>query len=610
MKNAIKKLGIALMATALLWSCGKDDGPTPPKNTAPVIEAQEFTVQETIADSKTIGTVSATDEDGDALTFTIKTNDSNLFEITKAGALSLASGKTLDADSKTQHTITVEVTDGEAKASATVTIKVLPEGEDPDTTNEAPVIEAQEFTVAEDLPVSDVIGTVTATDADGDELFFTMKTNDNDLFAISTAGELTLAEGKNLDFETATEHSITVSVTDGTDSAEATVTVTVENVIESLAEDPASFITTWKTETDGEEIVIYTNDAMNYNYTIDWGDGTVEELTEGSPAHVYTTAGTYTVAIKGEFPSILIGLSAYREKLASLEQWGDVQWQGLHTAFANCGNMVYNATDAPDLTNVTSLANMFNMNEYWFSGIGELVGATFNGDFSNWETGNVTDMNGMFYGANSFNGDIGTWNTGNVYDMSSMFKGAESFNRDLGSWDVSKVTDMRHMFYHASSFNGDISDWDVGNVIRMDYMFYNAESFNADISAWNVGLVINVTGMFMYATSFNADIGGWNTSNITDIELMFHNASSFSQNLGNWDISNVISMSDMLSYSGMTPVHYGATLQLWATQANVPSNIGLSALGLQIYCDDQGMVDARDFLINNKNWNISDTPCP
>src|SRR6056297_815871 len=450
MKNAMKKLGIALMARAMFWSCGKDDGPTPPKNTAPVIKAQEFTVQETIADSKTIGTVTATDEDGDALTFTIKTNDSELFEITEDGALSLAGGKTLDAANKAQHTIKVSASDDLATATATVTIKVLAEGEDPDTTNEAPVIEAQEFTVAEDLPVSDAIGTVTATDADGDELTFSIAADDSDLFDISTSGELILAEGKNLDFETATEHSITVSVTDGTDSAEATVTVTVENVIESLAEDPASFITTWKTETDGEEIVIYTNDAMNYNYTIDWGDGIVEELTEGSPAHVYASAGTYTVAIKGEFPSILIGLNAHREKLASLEQWGDVQWQQLFSSFANCGNMVYNATDAPDLTNVTSLANMFNMSEYWQEGFDIFTGVTFNGDFSNWETGNVTDMNGMFFGAGSFNKDISTWNTGNVYDMSYMFKGAASFNQDLSAWDTSKVTLMSGMFFFAT----------------------------------------------------------------------------------------------------------------------------------------------------------------
>ncbi len=220
--------------------------------------------------------------------------------------------------------------------------------------------------------------------------------------------------------------------------------------------------------------------------------------------------------------------------------------------------MVYNATDAPDLTNVTSLANMFNMEEYWDQGID---GATFYGDFSNWETGNVTDMNGTFLGANSFNGDI-------------------------SGWDVSQVTDMKNMFVGATSFNADISGWDTGSVTNMD-------------------------GMFGYTTEFNADIGGWDVSHVTDMYGMFYEATSFSRNLGQWDISNVTDMDLMLDFSGMSPVHYGATLQLWAAQANVPSNLTLGADGLQIDCDDQAMIDARDFLINDKNWNIwGDTPCP
>ena len=50
----------------------------------------------------------------------------------------------------------------------------------------------------------------------------------------------------------------------------------------------------------------------------------------------------------------------------------------------------------------------------------------FNGDISGWNTGNVTDMHNMFYGASSFNGDISRWNTSNVTDMHNMFHGAAS----------------------------------------------------------------------------------------------------------------------------------------------------------------------------------------
>ena len=44
-----------------------------------------------------------------------------------------------------------------------------------------------------------------------------------------------------------------------------------------------------------------------------------------------------------------------------------------------------------------------------------------------------------------FNGDISNWDVRNVSDMHDMFAGSE-FNGDLSSWDVSNVTDMNGMF--------------------------------------------------------------------------------------------------------------------------------------------------------------------
>ncbi|MBW8241328.1 BspA family leucine-rich repeat surface protein [Muricauda oceani] len=421
----MKKILFSVLAVALLWSCGKDDGPdTPPKdgNSVPVIAAQDFSAAETISDTEVIGTVKASDEDGDTLTFTIEANSDDLFEITASGELSLASGKTLDAAAKEQHNITVKVDDGEDTASATITIKVTTVA----PTNEAPEMADQEFVAAEDIADTDVIGQVVATDVNEDDLTFAMVTNDNDLFMLSESGILTLAEGKTLDYETATSHSITVSVTDGEKTAEATVTITVENVIESMAEDPDSFITTWEvSDIDNNHLLLPTNDLYSYDFTVDWGDGTVEDYTDNdNPEHFYENAGVYTVAIKGEFPSIKVTI-ANRDKLLSVDRWGNIAWQTFRSAFENTPKLEFNTSDTPHLSNVVDMSLMFK-------------GSNFNGDISDWEVGNVTNMNYMFLEASNFDQDLGGWNIENVENMSNMFDNSgmskESLNATLIGW--------------------------------------------------------------------------------------------------------------------------------------------------------------------------------
>ncbi|MBO3699288.1 cadherin domain-containing protein [Roseivirga sp. E12] len=198
------------------------------ENTMPTISAQSFTVAEDIDDATAIGTVMATDAEGDNLSFSITANDNGLFEITTTGELSLSAGETLDFETTTVHTITVEVSDGALTASAEITINVTDVNE-----NTAPSMDSQEFTVMEDIADDVVIGTVMATDAEGDDLSFSINTNSGDLFEITADGELSLAQGENLDFETAMSHTITVEVTDGQLSTTATITINVTDVDET-----------------------------------------------------------------------------------------------------------------------------------------------------------------------------------------------------------------------------------------------------------------------------------------------------------------------------------------------------------------------------------------
>ena len=49
------------------------------------------------------------------------------------------------------------------------------------------------------------------------------------------------------------------------------------------------------------------------------------------------------------------------------------------------------------------------------------------GEINNWDVSKVTDMEGMFDGAESFNQPLNKWNVSNVENMFQMFKGATSF---------------------------------------------------------------------------------------------------------------------------------------------------------------------------------------
>ncbi|MRX66331.1 BspA family leucine-rich repeat surface protein [Maribacter luteus] len=301
------------------------------------------------------------------------------------------------------------------------------------------------------------------------------------------------------------------------------------------------FITTWKTDNDGEsnnnQITIPTGNGT-FAYTVDWGDGSTDtNVYTGDATHTYATAGTYTVSISGDFPHLRNDYNTDSEKLLTVEQWGNQVWESMEKSFYYCSNMIVNASDAPDLTQVTNMNSMF--------GYAKLIDS----NIDNWNVSNVTEMSRMFVGAETFNQDLNSWDVSNVILMEGMFLQADSFNGNISNWNVSKVTTMANMFI-STAFNQDISGWNVSNVEDMDDMFNDASNFNQNIGNWNVSKVTDMGGMFEEATSFNQDIGGWNVSLVQDMSGMFADAISFNQDIGNWDVSNVISMGTYLDEMG------------------------------------------------------------
>ena len=277
------------------------------------------------------------------------------------------------------------------------------------------------------------------------------------------------------------------------------------------------FVTTWTVQPGDLDIEIFTINAFDYDFTVDWGDGQIDQNVNSDVTHSYSSSGTYTVSVTGVFPyfkscNVVSGNvtnCGNATKLTSVESWGDQQWRYMLGSFNGAQNFVLNTNQPPDLTFVTSLSEIFRGAE------------NFNADINNWDVSNVTDMSLMFFDAISFDQPLNNWDVSNVTDMRSMFSGAESFNKGLNNWDVSNVSDMSFMLFHAISFDQSLNNWDVSNVTDMSGMFHSADSFNQPLNNWDVSSVTDMSAIFLGADFFNQPLNNWDVSNVTDMSSMF-----------------------------------------------------------------------------------------
>ena len=101
--------------------------------------------------------------------------------------------------------------------------------------NVAPTITAATYSLAENSANGTVLGTVEATDPDGDTLtYLIISGNDAEAFSLdSVSGALTVSMSSALDFETTPSYSLGIEVSDGALSDSATVTINLTDVDET-----------------------------------------------------------------------------------------------------------------------------------------------------------------------------------------------------------------------------------------------------------------------------------------------------------------------------------------------------------------------------------------
>ena len=135
-------------------------------------------------------------------------------------------------------------------------------------------------------------------------------------------------------------------------------------------------------------------------------------------------------------------ISGEADKILTVEQWGDIQWKSMESAFHTCANLDVLAADSPNLSFVNNMS-------YMFGDCTSLVGTLA---FNEWDVSAVTNMGSLFTRAPSFNQDISNWDVSSVTWMGDMFAEATSFNQNISNWDVFSVTVMGSMFRSATTF--------------------------------------------------------------------------------------------------------------------------------------------------------------
>ena len=270
---------------------------------------------------------------------------------------------------------------------------------------------------------------------------------------------------------------------------------------------------------------------------INWGDGNTEIIT-GNTTHTYASTGPHEISISPIYNgSTFEGFNGWdtnniKNTTNTILQWGDVEWENNYWfAFPSHSNGAWKvhvpagAENAPDLSRVTSLSNMFR---------GPNKGARLFEDLYNnlttWDVSTITDMSYMFgFGGaqtTKSNGeanilDLTGWNVSNVTNFTYFLYGSyitangpqtNGLGADMTGWDTSSATNMSYMLSCKGPKTGYVN-FDTSNVTNMSSMFlgvkaYGGDGITEDISTkmvdgtlrWSVSKVTNFANFADKAT--------------------------------------------------------------------------------------------------------------
>ena len=185
-------------------------------NDAPSIDVAS-TIQ--AAENQTaVATISVSDVDEDDLTLTLSGTDTDSFGLSTDNVLTFKEAP--DFETKSSYSITLSLTDGIETVTKDLTISII------NTNDLAPEFTSETIFTTDENQTS--IGTITATDAEGDDVTFTVSGND---LTITANGLLTFVTAPN--YETQTTYIESITASDGVNNTLQEITINVNDINEA-----------------------------------------------------------------------------------------------------------------------------------------------------------------------------------------------------------------------------------------------------------------------------------------------------------------------------------------------------------------------------------------
>ncbi|WP_428743234.1 BspA family leucine-rich repeat surface protein [Tenacibaculum sp.] len=337
--------------------------------------------------------------------------------------------------------------------------------------------------------------------------------------------------------------------------------------------DTHSFISEWHTTTASELVTIRLSTSYTYDITVDWGDesGTTNFNATGDATslnHTYATAGTYIITITPNstngWKGIAFSNTGDRLKIYDILQWGDSAIQVLN--FYGCNNLTGGtATDVPNLTALTSMANSFR----------------------NCYVLNITNF--------------GSWEPYNVSSFSQCFRDIPvDSNPDIRNWVTSNSTAVDIMLIYLTGWSRDLSNWDISNITTMNLFSIANGWTTADYSATLVGWAAQApsiqTGVPLGATltEFSEGLVDSGTTDGTTANKLVDSSQNFTTTV---TVGDIVYNSTDDTYAEVTAIDSD-------TQLTIENDIMVSGDNYRVQGSDAAK--ARYVLSNDYSWSIDD----